>query len=262
VKGRGKAIGFGGLIVAAIGVGCGVFLDLDEDTPSSPAPPPVEAAAPVLPVAPDAACGQNPLDLEGCPCNLGERPNPCFHGSPSNNSTCANGGNQTCNASPDGLARWSKCEGGTFPRDAGEICFNNVDEDCDGLVDQGCGVCSDDVDLCKPLQDAGAPPFAARHTCFTIPARPMPNQDVDIYIVSQSPLARKEGAIDGVCNVLLKDPEPCFSPGRGCKGWSIRHVGKRSFPTAKSYRIDMYRTFSPPCTTEVEFTCTFSVYDQ
>jgi len=35
---------------------------------------------------------------------------------------------------------WGQCQGAIYPTE--EICWNNLDDDCDGLVDEGCGDCT------------------------------------------------------------------------------------------------------------------------
>lgn len=65
---------------------------------------------------------------EGCECTPGEQM-PC---GPSEVGACQLG-QQVCDA--DGT--WAACEGATAP--IVEECGNQLDDDCDGLVDEGCG---------------------------------------------------------------------------------------------------------------------------
>ncbi len=79
---------------------------------------------------------------EGCPCTAGQTQEcgvefvtePC------------RGGTQTCTA--DGV--WTSCEGAIGP--SPETCDDDVDNDCDGMVNEGCGcvpvpeICGDGVD--------------------------------------------------------------------------------------------------------------------
>ncbi len=68
---------------------------------------------------------------------------------------CRNGATESCYAGPAGTAGVGACRAGTrtcasgaFGMCAGavvptaEACGNSVDDDCDGMVDEGCGVCA------------------------------------------------------------------------------------------------------------------------
>ena len=102
----------------------------------------------VLPVSEVCANGADDdcdgLVDENCPCNPGDS-RPCYTGNPDDLMTggpCAEG-MQTCD--PDGL--WSACSGETLPAPEGTSC-DNVDNDCDGTVD-------DIVVGCYDLADGG-----------------------------------------------------------------------------------------------------------
>jgi hypothetical protein len=83
------------------------------------------------------ACGKG-KDLEGCRCAPGTV-NPCYAGDEKLAGVGAcKLGTQTC-GKPEGelnQGTYGACEGSVAP--VAEICGNGVDDDCDGVVDQGC----------------------------------------------------------------------------------------------------------------------------
>ena len=84
---------------------------------------------------------------ETCLCS-GEAPGAsqgCSLGKVGGKSACLSGA-QTCGPGSDGMKRWGPCNGATKPA-AKETCFDDVDDDCDGVLNNGCA-CSD-VALCK-----------------------------------------------------------------------------------------------------------------
>jgi hypothetical protein len=78
---------------------------------------------------------------EGCTCTIGQQ-QPCFGGTPSQSTlpNCTKG-TQTCTASGE-FGQWGPCQGWTCgpATPPAEICNNGVDEDCDGVVDDGCSL--------------------------------------------------------------------------------------------------------------------------
>ena len=76
-------------------------------------------------------CEQNTLQDGACTCVPGTT-QPCYQGGPGTQGVGpCKGGTQTCNV--DGIS-WSACGGGQVLPKA-EICSNQIDEDCDGTVD-------------------------------------------------------------------------------------------------------------------------------
>lgn len=75
-------------------------------------------------------CERNVLQDGACVCAPGET-QACYYGAPgTQNVGPCHAGTQTCDAS--GVA-WGPCVGQVMP--VSEICANNVDEDCDGFLD-------------------------------------------------------------------------------------------------------------------------------
>jgi hypothetical protein len=83
---------------------------------------------------------------EGCVCEPGET-RPCYGGSSATRGVgaCMDGA-LSCLAEGDEGAWSDACEGQVTP-DA-ELCGNDVDEDCDGNLDNGCGCDTGDSDPC------------------------------------------------------------------------------------------------------------------
>ena len=97
---------------------------------------------------------------EGCVCTIGQT-QPCFGGPPSQTSlpNCTKG-SQSCLKSGE-FGQWGPCQGwscgpATPPP---EICGNGVDEDCDGVPDDGCSL-NVPVDINGDCLAAFCPPQA------------------------------------------------------------------------------------------------------
>lgn len=76
---------------------------------------------------------------EGCSCTSGSE-QPCFPGQKdlAGQGICTLG-HQVCTTTGTGeftTNEWGTCEGATLP--IAEICYNKLDDDCDGTIDNGC----------------------------------------------------------------------------------------------------------------------------
>lgn len=68
---------------------------------------------------------------ENCTCTKQGETRPCYGGLPKTQGVGpCKAGVQTCNS------RWGTCQGQVIPRS--EICGNQIDDDCDGVLDNGC----------------------------------------------------------------------------------------------------------------------------
>jgi hypothetical protein len=108
---------------------------------------------------PTNGCEQNTLQDGACTCAPGTT-QPCYQGGPGTAGVGpCKGGTQTCN--PDGIS-WSACGGGqVLPKS--EICSNQIDDDCDGTVDNavdsdgdGWTTCNGDCNDSNALVNPGA----------------------------------------------------------------------------------------------------------
>jgi hypothetical protein len=75
---------------------------------------------------------------EDCPCAPGST-QPCFNGDPSNHrvGTCRDGA-QRCEGTGE-FGTWGACTGAVLP--SADVCSDGMDQDCNGVVDDGAGCC-------------------------------------------------------------------------------------------------------------------------
>jgi hypothetical protein len=107
---------------------------------------------------PDNGCEQNVLQDGNCACVPGTT-QACYQGGPGTMGIGpCKGGTQTCNATGTG---YSACVGQVLPK--AEACANQVDDDCDGTVDNvpdadgdGWTACNGDCNDSNPLVNPGA----------------------------------------------------------------------------------------------------------
>jgi hypothetical protein len=171
-----------------------------------------------------------------CECNP-PTDQPCYSGSPSTGSVePCQGGRRDCVDAGGGIYRWSDCEGEVLP--AADVCDDGIDQDCDGLPDDGCGPAADgdgdgftvfagDCDDADPERHPGA-----TETCDGY------DQNCD-------------GEVDETCDCVPGDSQACFtgppaSDGRGvctpgtqtCEGTAeFRHFGPCTGGTVPSIEL-------------------------
>jgi hypothetical protein len=61
-------------------------------------------------------------------------------------------GSRTCERNGEFGGMWGECEGAVFPDT--EECGNLIDDDCDGMTDEGCSMCPSQT-LTAPTSEAG-----------------------------------------------------------------------------------------------------------
>jgi hypothetical protein len=92
---------------------------------------------------PQDGCEWNVLQDGPCACAPGQK-QPCYQGAPgTNNIGVCKSGTQTCK--PDGTG-WGLCEDQVLPRH--ETCGNNLDDDCNGVVDDNADIDGDGWSSC------------------------------------------------------------------------------------------------------------------
>jgi hypothetical protein len=251
VRRRSTALFFTAVAVASIAASCNAIFGID---PFEIYEPPPDAGAPDA-EAPDApsdtgspeVCDAS-FDLEGCPCATPDASRECFHGVPGPDSGCNQPGEQRCAADGEAM-RWGECKGGSTPE--AEACFDSIDDDCDGLFNQGCR-CSDHVDLCK-LPEAGTPSMSG-YNFFSIPSPAKAGEPFDVYILSGLPLDAPSIAFDGSC-FGQGFAQVCLT-GAGCQGWSALRLPFTNVP-AGPHTIDLRLGDTNPTPCEVALTASW-----
>ena len=138
-------------LVASLVAACGAFSSTSE--PEPPAPPACEGGACVPDASQDTETSApvdclvqptSPSAPETCKCGTEGITQVCSYGVVGAPSACQSS-TQRCTLT-DGVLRWSACTGATKPA-AKETCFDAVDDDCDGKLNNGCACV--DLPLCK-----------------------------------------------------------------------------------------------------------------
>ncbi|MBX3227374.1 MAG: hypothetical protein KIT84_13555 [Labilithrix sp.] len=185
-------------------------------------------------------CEAGLLDNAGCTCTTLNDLAFCSHGVVNDASACTQG-KQTC-IEEDGERFWTACEGATQPA-ATETCLNGVDDDCNGVIDDGCA-CSG-ADLCK-TPDGGTYPDG-RHI-FTIPAAPKASEEFDIFVISRaSSIPPLDLLRNGEC-YGEGSRRACATVGAGCPGWAVARFRNPVSAGTYTYRFETVVGSTPaPC---------------
>ncbi|MBX3227375.1 MAG: hypothetical protein KIT84_13560 [Labilithrix sp.] len=241
---------------ATYAAACGEPLDIDEpadgggtvetSTPDTPDALPGDGDTGVVDGAdgnPPGACFTSPFNANDCPCQDTQMILPCSYGltKADGGATACTQGTQRCVQTNTGL-RWEQCANAERPA-MKEECFNSIDDDCNGIADDGCP-CAD-IDLCK-MPDGGTYPDG-RHV-FTVPAAPKASEGFDIFIISK---AASIPPLD-----LLRNGEcfgegqrrTCATAGAGCPGWAVARYRDPAPAGTYTYRFEtVVGSTSAPC---------------
>ncbi len=87
---------------------------------------------------PGCLCPDPPDPVSPCECHPPTN-QPCYGGPPSTMGIgLCRGGLHDCIPQPDGTGRWGPCRGEILPRAECDPGANGQDDDCDGMIDDGC----------------------------------------------------------------------------------------------------------------------------
>jgi len=154
-----------------------------------------------------AGCDPKKDDLVGCVCATPDAVRDCYLGDRGAKSPCRVGGKQSCKA-----GRWSTCEGATPPLSK-DLCYDDTDNDCNGIVDDGCKG-TDSYDLCKDVASA------TTDAILVDPPTPKVGSTFNLFILSKSSLANPRLGINGSYCAGGAGLAPAV-PGKGCGGWNV-----------------------------------------
>jgi hypothetical protein len=145
----------------------------------------------------------------GCPCETVNATQSCFLGAHGPDSLCSAGGTVSCSA--DHV--WGGCIGATSP--AHEVCFDDVDNDCDGVIDNGC-TAANPGNLC--LDPKTALPYTA-DVARVNPAQVQIGQVFTVFALSSThTVAPASFQTSGFCTGPLLEG---FTLGQACTGWNV-----------------------------------------
>ncbi|MBX3186667.1 MAG: hypothetical protein KF819_06615 [Labilithrix sp.] len=214
VRGPGARLSVRFAVAAALGAfiassaACGKALDIDEEEPPAPG---VDAGSDTS-QPPPGCTPRFKDDFEGCACETAGAIRDCAHGVTGPKSACKVG-RQTCVS-----GKWSACDGANDPLPT-ETC-NDVDDDCDGIVDNGCE-CTEGLDLCERV-GGGSPPNVVRvvseEKTYTA------TDTVTLYVMWNQPIANvhlRRNGNGGPCAGGAGGDVLC-NAGAGCPGWYAR----------------------------------------
>jgi len=206
-------------------------------------------APPADAVADTAGCDPKKGDLVGCACATPGAFRDCFLGDRGSKSPCRVGGTQACKA-----GRWMGCEGATAPL-AKDACYDDVDNDCNGVVDDACKG-TDGYDLCKDLASG------VTDAILVDPPTPKVGSTFNLFILSKGSLGNPRLGINGSYCAGGAGLAPAVA-GKGCGGWNaVRQTLTTTGPlsTPGTYSLVVYvDNPGAPCVVPYSRTLTGSI---
>jgi hypothetical protein len=173
------------------------------------------------------------LNFEGCVCGNPGEVRECFLGKPGPKSACDTPGTQQCTN-----GTWTACTGASAP--SPETCFDDIDDDCNGLVDEACP-CSDSYDLCKDGNGALLPPG---DNVIIDPPNPKLGDKLRVYLVSTLPIQNTNLEITSGSHCAGGAGADLCAVGAGCDGWfGSRHfidVTSPPFQAGETAQLKIY----------------------
>ena len=166
---------------------------------------------------------------EGCTCLAGSEQD-CFAGPDNavfNETSICKKGKQVCINNE----LWSECEGEVLPQM--EICGNGKDDDCDGVVDNGC--------ICKPEEEVdcydGPAGTDGKGVCHKGKAICKDGREIGECKGEQLPEVEVCDGLDNDCNGKTDDGINCLPEDHECKEGDVCLNGTECipFPNGKNY---------------------------